>query len=356
MTATTSLLSLPSSDTDAPPDLRVTLDGAELSKDTAACLLDASITQRVEGEANSLTLRLDAWDSDRQQPAWIDDQRFEPGAVVEVEMGYMGAAASMFEGEIVGYDLEISGPGHPVITIHAYDYLHRLGRGQRNRPPPPQDATFADIVQTIANDYSLGVDLPDTASDPKNKNITQVGRSDLEFLRELAHEIGYELFAVGKKLTFRESRPDQAPALTLDAGLHLVQFSATLSASNQYGTVEVRSSDTSTKQTIKAVVQNDPAQSTDGQFGQAKSIIIDDVTSLEQANARAQAELSRIRSGYITASGTCFGRTDLVAGVVIEIVNIARRFDGRYYVKSATHSISPAGGYRTSFSLTGEPR
>jgi phage protein D len=354
------LPALPSTkpDTDAPADLLVKVNGLPLAPAVAACLIEASVNQRIDGVANSLTLRVAAWDSDKHQLAWIDDQQFEPGREVEVEMGYLGARDSVFTGEIVGYELELTGSERPVMTIHAYDVLHRLGRGQRSRPPPQQDATYADIVREVAKDYDgLSVDASDARADPKNSSITQESKSDLQFLVELAHQIGFELFAVGKTLTFRATHEDQPPSFTLDADLHLVQLSGTLAANNQYGGVEVRGVDTETKQTIVATAQNDQGGSTDSVYGKATTLIIDaGITTQEQATVRANAELARMRAGFINATGTCFGRTDLQAGIVIKVVGLGTRFSGPYYVTSTTHTVSPAGGYRTSFSLKGSPR
>jgi phage protein D len=338
-------------------DLLVKIAGQPLGGATAAAVLQVSVQQRL-GQPAHLTLRLAAWDPDTDQLTLVDDPRLAPGSSVEVELGFLGQRRSVFWGEIVGLDLEANASDRAVVTINAYDILHRLGRGERHKNHGK--TTYAKIVRTIGGIYQIAVDARDDVEhDPENPGVLQENESDLALLNRLAEEIRYELFVDvgGKQLVFRRSQLGQPASLTLDARQDLVDFSATIDASGQLGSVEVRSFDSDNKKPIKVVLDN--PDSLDRRYGPtpSRSLIIDQpLLTQQKAQAHAEAELLRIRAQYLKASGTCFGRTDLRPGLMIRIAQIGDRFGGDFHVTATTHALSPSGGFRTSFELEGVPR
>ncbi len=292
-------------------DLLVKIAGRPLDAAIAASVLDVSVQQTL-GQPSHLTLRLAAWDPDTDQFTLVDDPRLQPGSSVERQAKY-------------------------------------------------EKTTYAGIVRTIAQTiYKIAVDARDDVdNDPENPVVFQENKSDFAFLTKLAMEIQYELFvdAGGKKLVFRKSQLTAPVSLTLNARQDLVQFSARLDAAGQIGGVEVRSFDSDNKKRIQVVLDN--PDSLDRRYGSVPSrSLITDVPLLtqEEAQAHAEAELLRIRANYLTATATCFGRTELRPGLMIHIAELGDRFGGDFHVTSATHSLSPSGGFRTSFELEGVTR
>lgn len=334
-------------------DAVVKIGSAALDGETSARVSELTL-QRSVGAAAELTLRLDALDHDTGDLLWIDDQLFAPGATVDVELGYVDHRDVTFHGDIVSLDLEIA-PGSAILTITARDILHRLGRGQRSQVY--QDKSYAGVVREIAQLRSLQVDAADdTTHDPEHPSVHQQNKSDLEFLLELAGEIGYDLFADGAKLVFRRSHlDDKQGQLTLTADRDLVQLRARLAAAGQLGGVDVRILDTESKQLLSASEDNPDAS--DASYGPARTVIVGEaLTRQEQVAARARSELSAMRSGFLDVNGSCLGRTDLAPGMVIELdAKLGKRFGGLYYVGSVTHTVS-SGGFRTGFTLKGQPR
>jgi phage protein D len=338
-------------------DLLVKIGGQQLDDATAAAVLDVSVQQTL-GQPAHLTLRLAAWDPDTDQLTLVDDPKLAPGSAVEVELGFLGEQRPVFWGEIVGLDLEANASDRAVLTINAYDILHRLGRGERHKKY--EKDTYAKIVRKIADDYQIALDVrDDVEGDPENSEVSQKSVSDLEFLNKLAAEIRFELFVdfCGKQLVFRRSQLGQPASLTLDARQDLVDFSAQIDARGQLGGVEVRSFDSDNKKPINVPLPN--PDSHDRRYGPtpSRSLIIDQpLLTRQEAQAHAEAELLRIRAQYLTASGTCFGRTELRPGLIIRIAPLGDRFGGDFHVTATTHRLSPSGGFRTSFELEGLPR
>jgi uncharacterized protein len=337
-------------------DLRVSLGGKPLAGDAAARLLHVSVSRTV-GEAAQLTLRIAAWDSDTEELTWVDDTQFAPGATVEVELGFLGRRETVFFGDIASLELDATPAARAVLTITAYDLLHRLGRGQRSHVY--EKMTCAAIVSDIARkEYHLEVDAPeDPRADPQREAVHQNGESDLSLILRLAAEIGYEVFARRTTLVFRRSQAGQPAQVALDASRDLIGFSARLSASGQLGGVDVVTLRSDTKQG-ETVSENNP-DSADARYGSGgtRVLVIDDpLATHEQARARARAELERMRSGYLDASATALGRVDIAAGMVVDVRQLGTRFGGAYYVNTVTHTLSDAGGLRTTLELKGQPR
>ena len=128
-------------------DLLVKIGGTQLDGEAAARLIDVSVA-KVVGEAAQLTLRVAAWDSDSEELKWVDDEQFAPGATVEVELGFVDRREKVFYGDIASLALEASQTARAVLTITAYDVMHRLGRGQRS--DVYKNKTYAGIVRDIA--------------------------------------------------------------------------------------------------------------------------------------------------------------------------------------------------------------
>lgn len=337
-------------------DVLVSVGGKPLDGETAARLKHVSLSHTV-GEAAQLTLRIAAWDSDTEQPSWVDDGRFAPGAIVQVEMGFLGRRKHVFQGDIVSLELEASRSARAVLTITAYDVLHRLGRGQRSHVY--ENTTYAGIVRDIAqNVYRIQVDAPeDLQADPTRAAVEQRSESDLSFILRLASDIGYEVFADRARLVFRRSQAGQPAQIVLDANRDLIGFSARLSASGQLGGVDVVTLRSDSKE--PATVSEDNPDSADRSYGSpgTRAVVIDDpLATQEQARARARAELDRIRGGYLEASATAFGRVDIAAGMMIDVRQLGKRFGGAYYVNTVTHGLTDSGGLRTTLELKGQPR
>jgi phage protein D len=318
-------------------------------------VIDVSVEQKL-GEVAQLTLRITAWDSDTEKLIWVDDAMFKPGSSIEVELGYLNQRRPVFWGEIVGLELDASTAERAVLTVSAYDILHRLGRGQREAKY--EDTTYAAIVRKLAQEvYKIGVETEDDLdADPVNPVVVQKDESDLELLSRVAQLIHYDLFADadGKQLVFRKSRLGRSPSLTLDASQDLVQFSARINAADQLGGVEVKALDSNTKQPIRVTLDN--PDSLDSAYGPSRTRITAALTTQQLATALAKAELLRIRASFLSAQASCFGRTDLRPGMMIRITGLGARFSGDYYVRTATHALSATAGYRTSVHLEGRPR
>lgn len=334
------------------PQLAVELGNQPLADQIAACVLDLSVDQTID-QADHLSLRLAIWDPDTGKLRWIDDARFAPGTGLAVKLGYGQSLAPVFDGEIVELGVELRGGEPPVMTIEAYNRLHRLGRGRPPPATPPEpNSTYGNLVDKIARRYGLTPDVRGSDADQKNDAVNQQNESDLQFIGALAGEIGYEFFVDGKKLVFRKQVVSTTAAVTLTTS-DLLELSARADAAGQIGAIEGSAFDHERNAAIPYKAKN--PDSFDKAFGIVEMSIAQPlaVDHQDQLRARIEAEMLRIRNNYLSATATCFGRTDIEVGMMIAIEGIARRFDGNYSVTTVAHSLSQSAGFRTRLTLKG---
>jgi phage protein D len=330
----------------AEPNISVQLMGVPLDAVVGSNLLDVSVTKNFDS-ADHMTMRLAAWDPDIDIAAYIDDSMFAPGVRISVAMGYGPGLVPVFGGDIVGYEMEMSGAERPVMSVECYGAFHRLGR---RVPAPVQltNRTYAAIVMDIAQRHRL---IPDVQGDEAFQQNVRVNRrleSDQALVSALADEIGYECFVDDfDVLVFRKAEARRAVAFVITAA-EMLQFSGRIDVAGQFGKVEAWSAG-------EKVERTNP-DSFDYAYGGATSVatrIHDDALSDDQLDERADADLLQIREQYLAVNLTCFGRVDVRIGMGIAVAGVSRRFDGPYTITSLTHSFSPSQGFRTRMSLKG---
>lgn len=339
------------------PAVSILVNQTELPERAYLDLLDVRIEDHVEGPS-SFSLRLSAWNGESLDFGWADDEKlFGIGGEVEIRMGYGEALEPLIFGDINRIEVELSASTVPSITIHGYDRRHRMLRGTYTGTH--KDEKDSDIAANIARKYGFTPDVEDSGK--ARPHVHQKPQSDFAFLTQRAKDIGFELLLEGRTLRFRKRKHEEEPVLTLQAQRDLLDFSVSLSASEQVSEVEVRGWDPQRKETISgkawsgqqaAMGSLSGPEATKKAFGKSVLIVTDqNVTSQEQAETLARAHLDQRALDYSTGDGTCLGRTDLRAGIHVKLEGVGKRFSGKYYVTLATHSYTPTQGYRTSFAV-----
>jgi uncharacterized protein len=288
------------------------------------------------------------------------------GDEVEVKIGGEGGAP-IFKGEVVGVEPLYKTGADSQCIVRAFNRMHRLLRGRKSR-------TFlerkdSDIAQTVASDNGLTAQVD--ATSVAHPHVYQHNQTDLEFLRQRAARIGYEILVEDKTLHFRKPRADRDSGIELrlndPAASHMLKsFSPRLSSAGVVSEVEVRGWDPERKQEIVARAQAQQsslgktigAKVTEQPFGQKVTFAVDvPVTSVEEAKALAEAHLRNLLMDYISGDGTLMGSPDLRPGIVVKVTvnpqDAGDRFNGKYVVVGASHRYKHSeqgkgGGYTTA--------
>ncbi len=290
-----------------------------------------------------------------------DGNTFNVGRSLKVEMGTGNDLQAVFDGEIVGLELQPTATGAVTLVVRAYDRSHRLHRGRQ--ACSFVQMTDSDIATRIARQAGLTPDVETTSE--VYEYVLQDNRTNYHFLRERAERIGFAFWVDEGKLYFRRPAASPPAPITLEWGNNLLQFHPVLSAGGQVDEVVVRGWDPQQKRAIVGRAtrargapevgdQQPGSQVAQSAFGQAKVVVVQrPVGTQGEADALAQSLCDELGQAYVRAEGRTNGTPNLKPGQVLDIRNVGRRFGGKYYVTQATHTISTQAGYRTDFVVCG---
>lgn len=350
------------------PSFRIVVGGRELIHGVTIDVFLLSVTETVnQADSFSFSLRDRHPDRDRlfaggDELKWMDSDIFNEGTEVEIYMGYVDDLRFMLRGEITAVDCNFPASGQSTLRVRGYSFFHRLQRKRIRKPF--ESVKDSDIAAMIAREMGLDVEADDTGVE--HPLVSPGGETCASFLLQRAQRIGYEVAVKDRTLYFQ--RPacfrGLGPDLVLEWGKDLISFSSSLNTYNLPTRVTVRGMQTVQGRGKDPLVGTASAgneevsmgdrtgtQAALAAFGENNLLVEDhSIASAEEAGQIARARLETASLGYITGRGSCAGRPDLMARKVIELNGMGRRFSGKYYVTSTTHSMGN-GGYRTNFEV-----
>jgi Rhs element Vgr protein len=334
---------------DAPAELMTVLRGVEVD-------LDLSLPAMCRIEINDGGFR------------WADDARLRLGQDIEIGArsaeDERGAPTKLFNGQIVGAELDLREHGVAFLVIRAFDRLHLLTRGKKSRVFT--QATDADIVSNIAREHGL-----QPAADPTpdvHKHIYQHNQTDLEFLRIRAERNGYFLWVEDRKLNFKKPQNAERQRVDLDYGKTLMEFHPRKAAASQVKQAYVRGWDPQNKRAFVGhasaadyqVVKAGEGKRISAMVQQAFGVSPGDhqvtdrpISSQAEGDTMAKAVLARLWATDVRAEGLAHGDPRLLPGARIKVEGIGTQFGGEYFVSGARHTLDSEGHYFTHLTIAG---
>lgn len=300
-----------------------------------------------------------------------DADLFREGSAVKIAMGYVDDLQDMIEGEITQISPSFPQDGMPTVAIEGHTLLHRLHGTHTTRTF--QGVSDKDIVAKIAQAANLQAD----AEDPQVQYgyVMQANQTDLEFLRERARRLHFEILVQDKKLIFRRSQEQTSKSYTLVWAhaqmavamgpniLPLSTFNLQMNASKPPTSVETRSYDPMSKQAFVSCAG--PSQQTSTMGGTQKGgdvtsdafkrerkyvHVVTPFGSQGECDEHAKACYNNQAMGLVSGTAETIGVPDLRGGQIIALLGVGRRFEGEYRIDEATHVID-GDGYKTTLSV-----
>jgi phage protein D len=345
---------------DSVADLRIRINGSDLPLSILTDVRSISI-QEDRQNAAMFSLSLHNWNETRLAYSWSDSPFFGLGVQVEIWLGYLNALDKVITGEITTIAPSFQAGSLPIVEIRGYDLSHRLR--QERKTKAYKLVKISDIARQIAVDAGL---VP-RVKDSKNRHdyVMQRQQTDMEFLQKQAAKIGFEVYVRHKELFFEPALPSQTATRSLSLEKEIIDFSPSLTVQGQVDKVIVQSWDVKEKKAITAqaaigdeqklgaTTRSGPQQMRRA-FGHSQTLTLNlPFVSKAEADQIAQGHLQESALNFITGSGSCYGRSWLHAGLLINIKGAGKRFSGIYKVTATTHTLNGSEGYRTSFQVEG---
>lgn len=341
---------------DAPlvPTFSIRLNGRPLLADMALWIVNIVVEDELD-LPSMFTLELASRETERTTTAWTDDPRLALGTSVDISMGYGDDRESLIIGEIASLEPTFTIAGPPTLLVRGYDKRHRLNAARRTRGFTVRtDSSIAEEICSAAHIANVTVESPVT-----HEYVLQANQTDLEFLRERAHRIRYELAMDGETIHFRPVNNDASSIVTLSLSNDLLEFRPRM-ALLPAATLLLSGWDPKRKEAFEAATElgSETKMGTTQTASQLTALVSgEDVETLARLPVASQGEADLLASDrfnaasldFIRGDGRARGRTDVRAGRVITLEDLGLRFSGDYYVTSAVHRFTRREGYVTDF-------
>lgn len=321
-----------------------------------------------------IAIRNDYQPGRQQDKPWKYQDLLQIGKSVKIGFGSSTTEAKEFsqqkegyvlEGEITAIETHFSETSQAPIIIRGYDVSHRLHRGRFNRSF--QNMTDTDIVKKIADEVEIKADQDqiDESGIPHDY-IFQENQTNMEFLRERATRIGFELFIQDSKLNFRKPKADKEE-LQLKWLTDIHSFRVRKTSAEQVKEVEVRAWDYSQKRPIVSIAKDeqvitktengkgsDTSTVFNSQPTKPKMIVVDRPSfHPKECDRMAQALFDELGGEYIYADAKGEGNPKIRPGRVLKLDEKEMgQYGGKYYITETRHSFIERV-YITEFSVRG---
>jgi phage protein D len=367
------------------PEFDVRIEGVELDPTTKNDILDIKVHRDID-EMSGFDLELNNWDDVNLRFKHSDSRDFRLGSRVSVRLGYADKLLTVASGTISTLSPKFPDGASPTVSVSGVDGMLKL---KDRKPAENEEKIYLNlpdwrIAEQIAQRNKLRIVT--TQEGPVHDRVVQKNQDDASFLMERAKRLDFDCFLLpdpntGEETLYfirptdgRDGRPIRLYRLTYQPGLttgptaqpeglvpNLLDFTPTLTVSQQVSKLTVRGWDPRTKQTIAftATAENLPAgqnsadgesgpQAADSAAGGRQEVLVDaPVTSDQEARELAISLLRERSYEFITATGRVAGLPELRPGDNVEIFGLGRRFSGTYFVKRVEHTLGSNGFFTT---------
>ncbi|MBU7584093.1 MAG: VgrG-related protein [Nostoc sp. TH1S01] len=349
------------------PEPLLQIDGTDASADLINDILQITVEESLHLPGMfTLVIRNDYFPGLTTEATWKHQKLFAIGK--KVKIGFVSSTTQnadfedaeqgyVLEGEITAIETEFTSGSQAPIVIRGYDISHRLHRGRYNRSF--QNVTDSDVVNQIIGESGISAGTV-TSTTIVHDYVFQENQTNMEFLRERAARLGFELYVQDAKLNFRQPAQDQSLSLKWLEDIH--SFRVRVSSAEQVSSVEVRGWDYSTKKPIISTASteqvitttdNGKGSSTSTKFTvKPKMIVVDQpVFSVNEAAKIAQALCNELGGEFVAADAVGEGNPDIRPGKVIKLTDMGS-YSGSYYVTETRHLFHERK-FITEFSVRG---
>src|SRR6185369_13105744 len=337
------------SDPGLPPVTKrtITIDGTELAPAIDQQIASVTVIDRLRmPDAFVIVFR------DPSQGI-LSKAKVKIGADVKIKTTAPGTEKEdvLISGEVTSIEAEYDLLGARAV-VRGYDKLHRLSAGRNTKTWT--NVTYGDVAQEIVAAAGLSISVGSTGG-PKD-HVIQGNVSDLDFLYQLAHRTGFDLYIDEDTVHFKKpTKASKAPgAGKLDSknpkqlvwGHNLLEFRARVSAVAQVSDVKVRGWDVKKRDAVigKASAKTDsaslsmsPKQLASKVGGETMIVTDRPVADQRSADDLAAAVADQVASAAYEATASVIGSPALRAGVAVTVSRVDKSLAGDWVITTARH-------------------
>jgi phage protein D len=145
------------------PTFELRLRGRPVATDVVRDVISVTYKDNV-AEIDSFEVVINNWDDDLRRFKYSDETLFDPGAEIELSMGYRGGSGleQLITGEITSLKPAFPSGGQPTLAVSGLNLLHRFRGKQESHTYA--DKTDSEIAKAVGSRLQV-----DVRTDPVNE-------------------------------------------------------------------------------------------------------------------------------------------------------------------------------------------
>lgn len=281
---------------------------------------------------------------------------FVPGKKLEIRAGYNSLEEPIFSGIIIRHGLEVSEKASKLI-LELKDEAVKMTVGRKNKYF--FESKDSEIIEEVIGTYS-GLTSEVEVTTSTHPEMVQYYVTDWDFVLSRAEVNGKITLVEDGKVRVLKPETSAEAKLELQYGTNVVEFQAEMDARTQYSASKSISWDLA-NQELKEVEANDPGMEFQSNLSGSE---LADVIGLadfrlqhsgalddQELQAWADAKLMRSRLSKIQGQVKILGDNSLKPGDMVSLSGFGDRFNGKAFVSSVYHEISPNRKWYTHLGL-----
>ena len=315
---------------------KVFINGAPSSNEIL--LSQITVSKYFNKIASAKMIFLDGSASDRDFKLSNDD-KFKPGSIIKIQLGYHGEADTVFEGIIIKHGIKIRQQASSLLMIEAKDKAIKLTMARKSIYHINE--TDSDVITELAGE--LGADIDATTF--QHKQLVQFDATDWDFIVTRAEANGMFVLTDDGKLNVKKPSVAGSPVLTATYGDNIWDFEAEMDARQQVKQITSHSWDF-TKQKVE---ESDPGSATFSENGNLSSddlgavlnaeIKLNHSGNLTDAQLQDWSDAYAMRNHLLKIAGRVRiqGNAAVKPGNIIKLAGVGDRFNGNVFVTGVLH-------------------
>jgi phage protein D len=333
-------------------ELILIYEGANISQDIAPYLTSFSYTDNSADKSDDISITLEDRKGNWRDPWFPSKGAVIHATIVTHDWDGPGKTESLPCGTVEIDEIECSGPPTQV-QIKAVSTAASKSMRQEKKTRGWENVKLSAIAGDIANANGLKL-LWDSTEDPLFERRDQVETSDLEFLQHLCKTYGVSVKVSDEQLICygEEDYEAKDAVASLSFGdKHIKTYRFRKKTRGTHKGSKVKYHDAVKDEDFEVYTTEEDDE------GLGEDLVTNQkADSLDDAEAIAKSNIHEANKKETTGSISMMGDMRFVAGVNVQISGWGK-FDDKYFIEKATHSVSMGSGYATNLELRiGEPK
>ena len=276
-----------------------------------------------------------------------DKSDLEPGAELEIKVGYDTDADPIFKGMITKHSVKIkSGSSYTVVECKDKAVLLTV----ENHSEIFEEKKDSDIIKTLIQGHS-GVSADVQGTDYEHPQIIQYDCTDWDFVVSRAELNGKIVNTIDNKVIVKEPKIEGAK-LTLEYGTNILEFEADVNSTSQLSKVvatswDIKSQKVTTKEVTSAsFTENGSLKASDLAIKVKKdghNVFHSGAVDANELKAWGTSLMLKSMMAKLIGTVKCKGYADINPADTLELKGVGKKFNGDVFVSSVKHEIH--GGY-----------